>query len=524
MATYIIDAIRELYDQKNNEFASISEKVIYQEIKGDIILNSAHYQKSPSADASGAIADYYMACRDNNVLLKDDIHSDIIDVFRWHTMQQTLFECRKDSSSYVCGVKSYFNMKQILHSTANGVNTDFCISETEDTLKVPINKLTQDVNEVILLLNEKKYSIISLLYNIVYEKMWDETIEHLHHIPDGEFIATHIRSLLPFMYSQPDELGKSKSVEHLCTTVKRMYPNLSVKDMCEIYNTVTIFCKNTTSVKDLPKSNGKSYFPWLEAVFNNFSKLCNTDAEVVDKEGDAETISFSAIFAELDKINHFDNEAAIEAASRNEIETDKEAKKIAKKAQRDEDKEHKQHQRVQKYNDTKNNISNAWTKFKNKEEAIDNQLDKITRGLKDIVFDTNSKKTREDVIQGGKHWTPIQVLGRVLIGYGVFSWSKIGAIALLVTRHYTRKNCTKQERRKAIVELEHEIKIVEEKINDAQANGDQKAKYALMRTKNSLESSLDQIRHSYKKMPDAELKGAKKALINVEVNGNGNDK
>lgn len=308
--------------------------------------------------------------------------------------------------------------------------------------------------------------------------------------------------------------------------IRKLYPDISTKDICGISSKVIDIMLKYSAM--YPTGIHGAY-PWKHKIYTIYNSITETEApDAFDYKGEPVDIDYILTSAtnELDRLA-FSNDApgdityATEAASRNENMTEKDEKKAIQRSQKNAERDRKRQEVAQKFNNAKNNVGKAYAKFMDKEEAIDTQLDKITRGLKDIVFDTNAKQKREEVIQGGKHWTPLQVLGRVIMGYAVFNYSKIAGIALLVTRHYTRKNCTKKERRKAIVELEHEIKIVEEKINDAQGAGDMKAKYALMRTKNSLESALDQIRNSYKKMPDAELAGAKKALINVEVNSNG---
>ena len=112
----------------------------------------------------------------------------------------------------------------------------------------------------------------------------------------------------------------------------------------------------------------------------------------------------------------------------------------------------------------------------------------------------------------------MKVLSKAIAYAGVFSYSKILGIATLVVRHYNGKKTNMKERRKAMVELQHEIEILDEKINDAQAAGDRKAKYEMMRTRNALKSSLDSIKANVSKTPDKDIALAKKALINVEVN------
>ena len=57
------------------------------------------------------------------------------------------------------------------------------------------------------------------------------------------------------------------------------------------------------------------------------------------------------------------------------------------------------------------------------------------------------------------------------------------------------------------MELETEIKLLEEKIDDARGDGNRQAKYALMRTKAELERARDRIRYnlnaSYQDMQSA---------------------
>lgn len=171
-------------------------------------------------------------------------------------------------------------------------------------------------------------------------------------------------------------------------------------------------------------------------------------------------------------------------------------------------------------NTVKNGVYIPYKKYKNGEKAIDNQLAKITRGLKDAILNTNSAKYREEII-AGKTYSPISILKKVIVGYGVFCTSKVIFLIGLITRYYCGKNCKARERRKAINELEGEIKILDEKIQDAQAAGDNKAKYELMRTRNSLNSSRDAIISNFDKNPDKYKESARKALFNVEVNTNG---
>ena len=165
------------------------------------------------------------------------------------------------------------------------------------------------------------------------------------------------------------------------------------------------------------------------------------------------------------------------------------------------------------YNDYKRYTDNA--------KAIDTQVGKIFRNLSRKVTNTNGEKYREEIL-GGKEPSPMKVLGKVLAYAGVFSANPVLGIIALVTRHYNGKKTRRVERRKAMVELQNEMKILDEKIADAQAAGDRKAKYELMRVRNALDSSYDSIKSGMSRTPDNDMLATKKSLINVEVNAGGN--
>ena len=165
------------------------------------------------------------------------------------------------------------------------------------------------------------------------------------------------------------------------------------------------------------------------------------------------------------------------------------------------------------YNDYKRYTDNA--------KAIDTQVGKIFRNLSRKVTNTNGEKYREEIL-GGKEPSPMKVLGKVLAYAGVFSANPVLGIIALVTRHYNGKKTRRVERRKAMVELQNEMKILDEKIADAQAAGDRKAKYELMRVRNALDSSYDSIKSGMSRTPDKDMLATKKSLINVEVNAGGN--
>lgn len=139
--------------------------------------------------------------------------------------------------------------------------------------------------------------------------------------------------------------------------------------------------------------------------------------------------------------------------------------------------------------DAEKKIYSAYRQYKEKESAVDNQLVKMTNVMKD-KFKGN---VREEII-GGKVWTPITILKKALGTAAIFSFSKIGGILAFIVGHYTKRKVKNKERKKIILELELEIKMLEEKIEDAKGDGNRQAKYAMMRTKAELENAVEKIK------------------------------
>ena len=100
--------------------------------------------------------------------------------------------------------------------------------------------------------------------------------------------------------------------------------------------------------------------------------------------------------------------------------------------------------------------------------------------------------------------------------YAIFSYNKIAALLLVITRFALRNKATDIERSKILDELKNEIDMVEEKIQDARASDkpeDRQAKYRLMRTKQNLENAYNRILYSKKhRMTIGAVKDASNAI------------
>lgn len=133
-------------------------------------------------------------------------------------------------------------------------------------------------------------------------------------------------------------------------------------------------------------------------------------------------------------------------------------------------------------------IYNSYRSYKDKEAEIDSQITKTVKAMGKVAVGD----TRTEVIEG-KSWTALGLLKKLLGTVAIFSLGPIKAAIALLVRYSIKKNTTMAERRKIIYELNSEIRIIDEKIEDAKCDGNRKAKYAMMRTRSELIKARDRI-------------------------------
>lgn len=121
------------------------------------------------------------------------------------------------------------------------------------------------------------------------------------------------------------------------------------------------------------------------------------------------------------------------------------------------------------------------------------QAGKMLKALKEFVLGTANM---DYVVIEGKKFTFFGLVKKLIGGVALFSWSKIGAVCVLIVRWVAKSKASKQSKRKMLFLLNEEIEIVTEKIDDARSAGDNKAKYALMRSKKELENARDRIKYN----------------------------
>lgn len=121
------------------------------------------------------------------------------------------------------------------------------------------------------------------------------------------------------------------------------------------------------------------------------------------------------------------------------------------------------------------------------------QAGKMLKALKEMVLGTSDMDT---VVIEGKKFTFFGLVKKLIGGVALFSFSKIGAVCVLIIRWVAKSKASKQSKRKMLFLLNEEIEIVTEKIDDARAAGDNKAKYSLMRSKKELENARDRVKYN----------------------------
>ena len=160
-------------------------------------------------------------------------------------------------------------------------------------------------------------------------------------------------------------------------------------------------------------------------------------------------------------------------------------------------------------------VYSGYRKYKAQEQKIDSQVSKITANLAKSLIGIDSNTNRRRVM-GDEKFSVAGVLKRVMATYAIFSYNKIAALLLVITRFALRNKATDIERSKILDELKNEIDMVEEKIQDARASDkpeDRQAKYRLMRTKQNLENAYNRILYSKKhRMTIGAVKDASNAI------------
>lgn len=139
-------------------------------------------------------------------------------------------------------------------------------------------------------------------------------------------------------------------------------------------------------------------------------------------------------------------------------------------------------------------ISKAYESAKENAGNIIQQIKKIgTAVYKWATTDGDNDK----LVLDGRKFTFPGLIKRLLMGAALFNVNAVAGIVGFIFLWNKQAKANKQSRRKMIMMLEEEIQMTEEKIQDASADGNRKAKYTLMRNKNQLQNAVNKLKYGY---------------------------
>ena len=135
-------------------------------------------------------------------------------------------------------------------------------------------------------------------------------------------------------------------------------------------------------------------------------------------------------------------------------------------------------------------------KLKNAANAVASTPKRIVDDAKKLVADFDKwddNRRKEFLLKPGYRHKVVKVMKNALIAGSVASAS-LALVPLLAMCKHCSNLKDKRIRNELAKELENEIRICEEKINDANSAGDNKTKYELMRIKDKLEAEKRRVR------------------------------
>lgn len=148
-----------------------------------------------------------------------------------------------------------------------------------------------------------------------------------------------------------------------------------------------------------------------------------------------------------------------------------------------------------------NMVNNTIDKIKKMDQ--DERTERIITGKRHITLIGTLRKaimslvTGAAVVGGAAALATAPAMGWAFIKSTGFVGSIIVLIGILAGIAINKKLDLK-ERKRILGELESELKIIDEKIDDAKSDGDKKAKYELMRVKNKLEKDIQRVKYNLK--------------------------
>lgn len=225
---------------------------------------------------------------------------------------------------------------------------------------------------------------------------------------------------------------------------------------------------------------------------NNSSNMDDEDDE--DEENEEEV-------KPVEKKKNIKKEEPIEDSDNNEINEDdpvKKGKPVKQKQTLSRKIQNKAIDMDVKMQKAEGRANETMTNLKNAGKAVLRLPMNIVNKMKTNIEEwrtMSDEKRKEKIMQPG-YRTQIFKMLRTALTYGaIWQWKKYMVIVTFICKHTLlhplvklNKDKTLRMRNELTAELETEIAVTEEKINDANANGDQRQKYELIRIKKKLEA------------------------------------
>ena len=126
-------------------------------------------------------------------------------------------------------------------------------------------------------------------------------------------------------------------------------------------------------------------------------------------------------------------------------------------------------------------------------------IDNLVNNTMDKVRDMNAEEKRRKIVEGGFRFNLLKLIRKAILVAGTAHiGGPVFAAISLITSSALSKKTEAREKKRILHELETELKIAEEKIEDARGEQDREKKYELIRLKNTLEKDVTRIRYNLK--------------------------
>ncbi len=117
---------------------------------------------------------------------------------------------------------------------------------------------------------------------------------------------------------------------------------------------------------------------------------------------------------------------------------------------------------------------------------------------------------RQAIATGGIRKRVFKVLRTAVVSGSIALFSPAAAAIHLIVTIALDKRTDRRIKDALISDLEHELRVIQEKIRDADSSGDKKAKYQLMRLESKLEKEIARIKTNNKNVEPLNYKELRK--------------